>query len=171
MSPLLFVLETTSAMPLVARTALVAIALGSSGVSTALIAWCGGPYVTTLRWLPQEGASAGTPALELTTLTLALHLRITRVYDSAFLVPTSRPFATWELAEAFKLSPAEVEVGRRDKTLPREETVAETMDKDGGVVGRWIVRWDEEGTGTCREVGKINRYFNVHQELLDRPLR
>lgn len=93
------------------------------------------------------------------------------MYDSAFLVPTSRPFAKWELAEAFKLSPAEVEAELAKGALPKEETVAETMDKSGGVIGRWIVRWDVNGEGICQEIGQVSRYFNVHEELLDRPLR
>lgn len=39
----------------------------------------------------------------------------------------------------------------------KEETVAETMDKTGAVVGRWIVKWEENGTGTCRQVGSVVR--------------
>ena len=64
-----------------------------------------------------------------------------------------------------------------------EETVAETTDKDGTTIGRWVVRWGENGEGTCHEVGSIVRcvckwlgrftrsdlhvsHFNVHEELL-----
>ncbi|OBZ69495.1 hypothetical protein A0H81_10416 [Grifola frondosa] len=155
LTPFIFVIETTSSVPLIGRFALAAVALTTSSVSTGLVAWCGRPYVTKLRWLEPEGVqSAGSgKAVEMTTLTLALHERITRVYDTAFLVPTNS------------------RVGEKSGSPPREETIAETSTKDGGVVGRWIVDWDEHGTGTCREVGQIARYFNVHQELLDRPIR
>ncbi|KAJ2992283.1 hypothetical protein NUW54_g7972 [Trametes sanguinea] len=97
--------------------------------------------------------------------------RVTTVYDTAFLVPTSRPFATWELAEAFRLSESEIESARAEGLIPREETIAETKTADGGVLGRWVVGWDENGVGTCREIGQVVRYFNVHQELLPRPIR
>jgi hypothetical protein len=36
-----------------------------------------------------------------------------------------------------------------------EETVAETRDEKGEVIGRWIVTWGEGGEGTCRESGKV----------------
>lgn len=102
---------------------------------------------------------------------MTLQPRITTVYDTAFLVPTSRPFAKWELAEVFRLPPAEVEIELAKGNLPRDETVAETRDKKGGVVGRWVVQWDENGQGTCYEIGQVAKYFNIHDELLDRPLR
>ena len=86
--------------------------------------------------------------------------RITKVYDAGFLVPANRPFATWELAEAFRMPPAEAEHERKHGLLPREETVAETFDFAGRVVGRWIVKWDENGAGSCREVGRIQRYVS-----------
>ncbi|CCL99252.1 uncharacterized protein FIBRA_01267 [Fibroporia radiculosa] len=172
MTPFIFIMEATSNLPLVARFALAGIAMTTSGVSTALVAWCGHPYVTTLRWVKTDGDenSGSAQGLEMTTLTLGLHERNTRVYDTAFLVPTSRPFATWELAEAFQLPSSEVELARGQGTIPGEETVAETFTRKGDVVGRWIVRWDENGTGTCTQAGKAIRYFNVHQELLDRPV-
>lgn len=175
LTPFIFVIETTSAIPLAGRFMLAAVAMATSGVSTFMVAWCGRPYVTTLRWLEPEGgdkhAADGARGLEMTTLTLALHERITRVYDTAFLVPTNRQFATWELAEAFRLSSEEVALAKSQGTLQREETIAETMTKEGNVVGRWIVQWDENGAGTCKEVGKVARYFNVHQDMLDRPIR
>ncbi|GJE91383.1 hypothetical protein PsYK624_075330 [Phanerochaete sordida] len=179
MTPFIFMIETTSAVPIVARVALAGTVLMTSGVSTALVAWCGRPYVTRLHWFHPEDASA-TPSkaagkaptgMELVTATLTLRKRITRVYDTAFLVPTSRPFAKWELAEAFQLPPAEAAAEKAKGNLPREETIAETLDESRQVVGRWIVSWDENGSGTCRQMGKIQRYFNVHEELLPRPLR
>ncbi|KAI0368988.1 hypothetical protein BV20DRAFT_1036724 [Pilatotrama ljubarskyi] len=159
LTPFIFILETTSSVPLVGRAALAAIAMATSSVSTALVAWCGRPYVTTLRFLEPEGAQAAGSgrAIEMTTMTLGLHKRVTTVYDTAFLVPTSRPFATWELAEAFKLSEAEVLSARAQGLIPGEETIAETKTADGGVLGRWVVTWDENGVGTCREVGQVVR--------------
>ncbi|KAI0628946.1 hypothetical protein C8Q77DRAFT_324592 [Trametes polyzona] len=164
LTPFIFVLETTSSVPLAGRAALAAIAIATSSVSTALVAWCGRPYVTTLRFLHDDSASAAAAegekqhhGVEMTTLTLGLHKRLTAVYDTAFLVPTSRPFATWELAEAFRLTDAEAESARAEGRIPREETVAETRTADGGVVGRWVVSWDEHGVGTCKEIGKVVR--------------
>ncbi|KAH8087814.1 hypothetical protein BXZ70DRAFT_1002129 [Cristinia sonorae] len=165
-------IETTSGLPLVARLALASIALSTSGVSTALVGWCGSPYVSTLRWLPAtDGATHATEVVEMTTHTITMQPRVTKVYDAGFLVPANRPFASWELAEAFRLPPAEAEQERANGMLPREETVAETLDAKGKVVGRWIVEWAEDGTGTCQGTGSIVRYFNVHQELMERPLR
>ncbi|GBE80741.1 Uncharacterized protein SCP_0304600 [Sparassis crispa] len=171
-TPLMFIMETTSALPLTGRFVLAGIAVATSGVSTALISWCGKPYVTKLRWLEPEGTpKESTRALEMTTFTLRLRERITRVYDTAFLVPASRPFATWELAEMFQLPRAEAAREKSAGLLPREETIAETTNKDGKVIGRWIVNWSEDGMGRCREIGRVARYFNVHEELLDRPIR
>ncbi len=158
-TPLIFIIETTSSLPVVARFALAGMAMAASGVSTALVAWVGRPYVATLRWLKPEGAQAAGSgnALEMTTYTLAWHQRITTVYDTAFLVPTSRPFATWELAEGFKLPEDEVERARAEGLIPREETIAETRNKAGEVLGSWVVSWDENGVGTCRQIGKVVR--------------
>ncbi|KZT01444.1 uncharacterized protein LAESUDRAFT_763702 [Laetiporus sulphureus 93-53] len=172
MAPFIMVLETSSRLPLVGRFILAGVAFSTSGISTALVAWCGRPYVTTLRWIEPEALGAGSGrAVEMTTLTLALRERITRVYDTAFLVPAGRPFATWELAEAFQLPKEEAELERSQGTLPREETIAETMTNKKEVIGRWIVRWDENGRGVCRQVGQVVRNFNVHEELLDKPVR
>ncbi|KAI0691908.1 hypothetical protein BC835DRAFT_1407179 [Cytidiella melzeri] len=161
MAPFLFFMETASAVPLVGRVALVGTVLVTSSVSTMLVGWLGMPYVTVLRWFPAEGSSTenGKRAVgvEMTTMTLTLKERITHVYDSAFLVPTNRPLAKWELAEVFKLPEKEVDVLAKECGLPREETIAETMDKDGRVLGRWIVKWEADGTGTCRQTGKIIR--------------
>jgi hypothetical protein len=186
LSPLIFIVE--SSLPSAARAALATTALATSGVSTALVAWCGRPYVTTMRRLtspptpstapvtvtansttayttsaassqkhehqPQqmthshnENAPAG---IELTTLTLTLAPRATRVYDPAFLGDTSRAFARWELARSVQLPPEDAGGVR-----PGEETVAETLDAAGNVLGRWIVTWDKNGEGSCRAEGHI----------------
>ena len=170
MTPFMFMLETTSAVPLVARIALAGTVLTTSGVSTALVAWCSRPYVNELRYFDViEDSSAVTPSqvsgntpagMELFTTSLTLRKRITRVYDTTFIVPTSRPFAKWELAEAFQLPLAEAQAEKANGHLPREETIAETLDDAGNVLGRWIVKWDGNGAGSCREVGRIQRYVS-----------
>ena len=164
MTPFLFLIETASAVPLLGRVVLAGTVLATSSISTALVAWSGEPYVHTLRWLPTETTTAEAEAagkhatgLELATYTLGLHERITRVYDTAFLVPTNRPFAKWELATEFRLPPHEVEAEKRKGALPGEETVAETLDGHGDVLGRWVVRWEEDGTGRCYQQGKVLR--------------
>lgn len=73
-----------------------------------------------------------------------------QVYDPEFLIETRRAFAKWELAEKM-IIPA------RNVVSGQEETVAETMDKNGVVVGRWVVQWGDNGEGTCREVGDVIR--------------
>jgi hypothetical protein len=68
------------------------------------------------------------------------------VYDPSFIVETRRPFAKWELAE-----------GERQVKPGQEETIAETRDKDGNPLGRWVVTWGENDEGTCRELGNVVR--------------
>ncbi|KAJ7647725.1 hypothetical protein FB45DRAFT_894269 [Roridomyces roridus] len=147
LTPFMFAIETTS-LPWSARAILAGTALSTSGVSTGLIAWAG-TADNTIR------------DLELTTLTLSLQPRITRVFDPLFFVSTNRAFAKWELAQLVLL-PADLR-----NTIPgQEETVAETTDAKGRVLGRWVVKWGEGGEGTCHEVGKVVKYFNLHDELL-----
>jgi len=153
----MFIVESN--LPMSARVSLASIAVGTSGISTALVGWYGQPYVITLRHLTPE-ENGGAEGIEMTTQTLLLRLRVTRVYDPTFLVETKRAFAKWELAETLVLP------NNKTVELGQEETVAETMDKEGNVLGRWIVKWGEGGVGKCHEVGKVVRYFNVHEELL-----
>lgn len=145
MTPFIFLLETSSGLPLAARFSLAGIALSTSGIASGLVAWCSRPYVTAVERL--DGDQGG---VAMTTITFALNKRVTRVYDTAFLVDTMRPFAKWELAETLQLDGKNNEPGT-------EETVAETLNAKGGSLGRWIVKWDENGRGTCREVGKMSR--------------
>jgi len=177
LSPLIFIVE--SSLPSTARVALATTALATSGVSTALVAWCGRPYVTALRNLattttppPHPSPSSTTsetqhrqqeqatthshnenvPAgIELTTLTLTLCPLTTRVYDPAFLCDTTRAFARWELAKSVQLPPEDA-VGVRPGS---KETVAETLGSAGNVLGRWIVTWGENGEGSCRAEGRV----------------
>ncbi|KAI0002224.1 hypothetical protein BJV74DRAFT_794010 [Russula compacta] len=202
LSPFIFIVE--SSLPSTARAALATTALVTSGVSTALVAWCGRPYVTTLRRLTTSStstpsasinaAAAATTAsptfeaqqegqqqqqttnshnenapagIELTTLTLSLSPLTTRVYDPLFLGDTTRAFARWELAPRVQLPPEDA-AGVRPGA---EETVAETLNGAGAVLGRWIVTWGENGEGSCRAQGRVERHFNVHEELLTTPIR
>ncbi|KAH9976156.1 hypothetical protein BGW80DRAFT_1291663 [Lactifluus volemus] len=204
LSPFIFIIE--SSLPSAARVGLATTALATSGVSTALVAWCGRPYVTTLRRLTAaypppppspvapvaathttNAASSSPPSsqhhpqqqtthshnenapagIELTTLSLTLAPRATRVYDPAFLGDTSRAFARWELARSVQLPPEDAGGVRPGE----EETVAETLDAAGNVLGRWIVTWGENGEGSCRAEGYVETHFNVHEELLATPIR
>ena len=156
MAPFLFIVE--SSLPMSARVFLTATAVSTSSISTALVSWCGAPYVVDLRRLtPAE--NGGIEGVEMTTLTLTLKKLTTRVYDTDFLVETTRPFAKWELPLAIQLPPPEEDVITAGKagTLGEEETVAETLNHKGEVIGRWIVKWGERGTGSCRGTGKVLR--------------
>ncbi|KAA1470396.1 hypothetical protein DENSPDRAFT_836175 [Dentipellis sp. KUC8613] len=168
LSPFIFLIQ--SSLPLSARLGLAGIAIGTSGVSTGLVSWCGRPYVTALRRLPPSAIPAPAPdnapaakptsavlndnaGIELHTLTLAMRKRITRLYDPAFLTDASRPFAKWELAAHVQLPDNE----KSAVTPGMEETVAETLDDSGRVLGRWVVLWGEDGKGECLGIGRIQR--------------
>lgn len=155
-APFLFIVE--SSLPASARVILAATAIGTSGISTALIGWVGAPYVVELRRL-KPAENNGIVGVEMTTLTLALKKLTTRVYDADFLVDTRRPFAHWELAYEVQLPPPSEDATLASKagSPGDEETVAETLDHRGKVVGRWIVKWGEGGVGTCQAHGKVLR--------------
>lgn len=157
LSPIMFIIE--SSLPMGARASLAGIALSTSGISTMLVSWCGSTYVTTLRHL-KPAENDGIEGLEMTTLSLFLRPRITRVYDVDFLVQTTRPFAKWELADTVSFGSPKpgVDAVRRAGEPGEEETVAETIAADGEVMGRWIVTWEEGGVGKCRKVGSMIRY-------------
>jgi hypothetical protein len=76
MAPFMFVIETN--LPWSARAFLASTAIGTSGVSTGLIAWAGRSYVTALR-CTKSPTNDAIQQLEMTTLTLRLQPRITRV--------------------------------------------------------------------------------------------
>ncbi|EKM81159.1 hypothetical protein AGABI1DRAFT_112850 [Agaricus bisporus var. burnettii JB137-S8] len=162
LAPFIFVVE--SSLPMNARIALAMIAITTSASSTGLVGWCGKSYVTQLKYIrPEE--NGGAEGMEMTTMSLFVKPRITRVYDPSFLVESGRPFAKWELAQTVVLSKEESE-GERRVEPGQEETVAETRDKDGKLLGRWVVTWGENGEGTCREIGSVVRCYSVHEELL-----
>lgn len=165
MTPFIFIVE--SSLPLPARIVLAATALSTSSISTALVGWAGASYVVDLRRLsPAENGNI--EGIEMTTLTLTLKRLVTRVYDADFLVETKRPFAKWELVQSVLLPPPTEDAVMTVKGGPpgEEETIAETFNAEGNIVGRWIVKWENDGAGTCRGIGKVVRYFNVHEELL-----
>jgi hypothetical protein len=95
----------------------------------------------------------------MTTLSLTLRKRITRVYDVDFLVETTRPFAKWELAETVSFPPEKdgAEPTKQAGESGQEELIAETFNGDGEVLGRWIVKWEENGVGRCRQAGNVIR--------------
>jgi len=160
----MFVIDTS--LPFVARVALAATAMLTSGVSTGLVAWCGKPYVVSIRTVqadsdvnsseskPEDGASI--EVIQLETLTLTLRPRFTTIYDTAFLTEAKRPFARWELAQNVSLPRSSAHAQGAGQA--REETVAETTDATGTVLGRWVVTWSDDGeSGTCREMGTVQR--------------
>jgi hypothetical protein len=75
-APLMFAIETS--LPWSARAALAGTAVATSSVSTCLIAWAGRSYVTALR-VTKAPTDDAIEQLEITTLTLRLKPRITRV--------------------------------------------------------------------------------------------
>jgi len=83
LSPFIFLIESN--LPLNARFALAGIALGTSGLSTGLVAWCARPYVTVMRRFPPEELG-GAEEVELTTYTITMQPRITRVHSYSLLL-------------------------------------------------------------------------------------
>lgn len=61
-----------------ARIALAGLAVGTSGTSTALVAWCAKPYVTEMHRFRPDGAGCAEE-VEMTTYTLTLQPRFTKV--------------------------------------------------------------------------------------------
>jgi hypothetical protein len=138
-----FLLTLESSLPFIAQATLSGTVLASTFVSTALVGWTAGPYVTTMR------RTADGAGLQMSTASMLLRPRATTVYDPAFLAPSRRPFAAWQLAPSVRMPASNAPIAGS------EETVAETRDEKGEVIGRWIVTWGEGGEGTCRESGKV----------------
>ncbi|CAE6444396.1 unnamed protein product [Rhizoctonia solani] len=158
LTPFIFIIDAP--LSLSARIALAATALGTSISSTALIAWCGRPYVVSMRRVP------GSDAIELTTTDVFLRKRYTTIPDPRFFQSTSRPFATWEVPESFT---ADSDPNSR-RVAGSTEPVVITRDGSGNVVGQCIVQWSESSGqlfGAIREEGRVIRHFNVHEELLE----
>ena len=166
LSPVLFVVEAPG-IPVTARVALAGTALAMSGASTGLIAWCGAPYVSSMRRLvpspppasdptagtvKPEGASSGSSvtstmathydAVEMATKTLFSRDIYTQIYDPAVLGSTNRPFATWELQSQLRVP---VDASNTSRIAGgREEVIARTLSAGGEVYGEWLVRWTQD---------------------------
>jgi len=78
LTPFMFLMESN--LPTTARLALASIAVGTSGISTGLVGWCGKPYVAKFRRLVSE-KNGGVQGIEMSTFDLLLRTRITRVSD------------------------------------------------------------------------------------------
>lgn len=178
LSPALFVVDAPG-IPLSARGAMAATALAMSGASTGLIAWCGAPYVSSMRRLTPPptpfadarkdetsddpsaliSTAAHLDTIEMTTKTLFLKKLHTQVYDPAILGPTNRLFATWELQSQIR-APASAS----RNTTRTEEVIARTLDAEGKIRGEWRVRWTQDPSnkqylrGHASAAGTILRY-------------
>jgi hypothetical protein len=151
LTPFIFIIDAP--LSLSTRLGLAAAALGTSASSTALIAWCGKPYVVSMRRKPKSNA------IELTTTDIFMRERRTTVLDPRFLQPTSRSFATWEIPESFT---ADHEPGTQ-RFAGSVEPIVVTCDGSGNVVGQCTVKWSEMGdhlAGVLHKQGSAIRYAN-----------
>lgn len=135
------------------------VAIVSSSLSTALIGWCAAPYVTSLT-VEQDGA------IKFTTKSFFMKPLETTVYDKGFLQPTTRFMAHWQLAKEVRLNKDEAERTIASLEDGKEETVAETRNEKGDLLGWWMVRWSREGgsyVGECIRSGNVVQwviYYN-----------
>lgn len=160
LTPFIFVID--SSLPTPARIALALTAIGTSGSSTALVGWCGAPYVSSMSRLSDTASTGKDGAIQMVTNNMWLQGRKTSVFDPRFLKPTNRPFARWELAKV-------VEVEYDDAMEGKEQVIAETTDNNGRVCGQWLVKWGSSGAavepgtaptslvGQCRAEGRVVR--------------
>jgi hypothetical protein len=72
------------------------------------------------------------------------------------LIETRRPLAKWELAREITLSGNSSE-SKGHPAPGQEETIAETMNQKGEIIGRWIVKWKENRVGVGHQVGHVIR--------------
>lgn len=154
------------------RVGLSLTALVTSVVSTSLVGWVGAPCVFKMKLV--EDSQWKKPIMELEQMDWKLRQLRTRVYQPCFLRPTSRPFATWELAES-AAGGMESEVNTRTATAPSDESqpdkdrilVADTVaSKTGKVTGKWWATRSDGGQWACHGEGSVSRHFQVHEELL-----
>ncbi|KAF8305927.1 hypothetical protein DL93DRAFT_2089146 [Clavulina sp. PMI_390] len=182
LSPVLFIIDAPG-IPTSARAAMAATAMLTSGASTALVGWCGAPYVSSMRRLNPSSTSStsnATPyhdeAIEMTSKNLFLRDLRTQVYDPVVLGPTNRLFATWELQSHIVVpapsTSSNASTGASLRAAGNKEVMARTIDEKGVVRGEWSVQWEcdpnDDGmlVGTATQSGKVLRHFNVHEELL-----
>lgn len=140
------------------RIFLITTALGTSITSTAMINWCGKPYVSSMKVL----SSGDRQMVELITHSFTLKKLRTVVHDTRWLRRADRPLATWEVCDG------ELRVGAaegRDEGV--KEVVAETFDvKSDKKIGEWFVVWKRDGDLVVAEVqktGAVDIYFNVDE--------
>lgn len=169
------------------RAALCVTGLATSGGSTALVSWISRPYVGRMSLVQQSEGSR--PLLEAYTLSWRLRALKTTIYEPAFIRPTSRPFASWELAAEPGTS---VSLPQFEEARKAGETckvlVSQTVDAHTGqVVGSW---WAQNVPGTatrssagadagedfreeieCHGEGTPITHFQVHEELLGDDFR
>lgn len=148
-TPFFFILEST--VPMAGRVMLGSVAIGSSSLSTALIGWCAAPYVTTLT-VEHDGT------IKFMTKSFFMKPLETTVYDKGFLRPAVRFMAHWQLAKEVRLNKEEAERAIAGLEDGKEETVAETRDEKGDILGWWTVRWRREGdsyVGECTGSGNV----------------
>lgn len=158
---------------LFARSSMAITALSTSGLSTALIAFLGGPYVATMRLveLPSpaaEGEEETEPrhVIELDTYSWRLQKITTTIYEPSLLRPTERPFATWEVAVAGAQIKAVLQLPRNADGQPILITQSRYA-KSGEVRGSFVLsQQKEEGIAKVEAVGYPLRHFQVHEELL-----
>lgn len=89
-------------------------------------------------------------------LLLFAHFILLQVYDSSFLIETHRPLAKWELAREITLT-GNIPESKAHPVPGQEETIAETMNQKEEIIGRWVVKWKENGVGVCHQVGHVIR--------------
>ncbi|PWN30566.1 hypothetical protein BDZ90DRAFT_229582 [Jaminaea rosea] len=163
-----FLFAPAEGVTLAARCGIVAMALGTSGVSTALVAWIGKPYVGRMALRKGE---KGQAMIEANNLSWRLRPFQTTIYRPSFIRPTSRPFANWELPEepgaVDDLQAILADSSSGSESGARRFLIAETKDlKTDRVVGSWWGQVDDAGQVKCTGQGKPVRHFQVHEELL-----
>jgi len=138
-SPLLLLVDAP--LPMVARVSGIGMALFGTASTAAFVSKFFSGYVLSVHREANEGP------LVFRTADLFLRTRRTSVYDPSFIVRSTRPSAKFELARRVE--------GAQGGQPGTEETVAETTDAAGKVLGRWVVSWKEGGVGECRAEGNI----------------
>ena len=152
-SPIMAILDAP--LNTAGRVFLISTALTTSITSTAMINWCGKPYVDSLKVLTNE--DNGRQSLEIITHSFTLRKLKTIVHDSQWLRHTDRPLAVWEIKDD-ELSSTVSE----DRKEDQREIIAETFDlKTDNKIGEWFVNWskkdDNNLIGKVEKVGTVDR--------------
>lgn len=143
------------------RIFLITTALTTSITSTAMINWCGKPYVSSMKVL----SIGDRQSVELITHSFTLKKLRTLVHDTTWLRRADRPLATWEICDG-DVSAAATH-GRDDGV---REVIAQTFHLTSGkLIGEWFVIWKRDGDSVSAEVqktGAVDRYFNVDEKYV-----